>query len=94
MAGAAIGGMGLAWAAGLIFIPAPAGAGVRDAVLVATFAPLIGTTAAFAVALASRVLLLVVDVVLALAGAVAFGLRRKPRQGYWLRRRSSDVHSG
>jgi glycosyltransferase 2 family protein len=71
--------MGLAWAAGLIFIPAPAGAGVRDAVLVATFAPLIGTTAAFAVALASRVLLLVADVVLALAGAVALGRRRKPQ---------------
>jgi hypothetical protein len=94
VAGAAIGGMGLAWAAGLIFIPAPAGAGVRDAVIVATLAPLIGTTSAFAVALASRVLLLVADVVLALAGAVAFGHWRKPRQGYWLRRRSSDVHSG
>jgi glycosyltransferase 2 family protein len=80
VAGAAIGGMGLAWAAGLIFIPAPAGAGVRDAVLVATLAPLIGTTSAFAVALASRVLLLLADVVLALAGAVAFRRRRKPRQ--------------
>ena len=94
VAGAAIGGMGLAWAAGLIFIPAPAGAGVRDAVLVATLAPLVGTTSAFAVALASRVLLLMADVVLALAGAAAFGHQRKPRQGYRLRRRSSDVHSG
>jgi glycosyltransferase 2 family protein len=89
---AAIGGMGLAWAVGLIFVPAPAGAGVRDAVLVATFAPLIGSTSAFAVALASRLLLLMADVVLALAGAIAFGHQRKLRQGYG--RRSSDVHSG
>jgi hypothetical protein len=76
---AAIGGMGMAWAAGLIAVPAPAGAGVRDAVLVATFAPLIGTTSAFAIALASRLLLLVADVTLALAGALAFGHHRKPR---------------
>jgi hypothetical protein len=89
---AAVGGMGLAWAAGLIFIPAPAGAGIRDAVLVATFAPLVGSTSAFAVALASRLLLLVVDVVLALAGAVAFGHRRNPRPGQG--RRNSEVHSG
>jgi glycosyltransferase 2 family protein len=89
---AAVGGMGLAWAAGLIFIPAPAGAGIRDAVLVATFAPLVGSTSAFAVALASRLLLLLVDVVLALAGAVAFGHRGKPRPGQG--RRNSEVHSG
>ena len=74
-ASAAVGGMGLAWAAGLIFIPAPAGAGVRDAVLVATFAPHIGAAPALAVALASRVLLLVADVLLALAGAAGFRMR-------------------
>ncbi|MCW2539783.1 MAG: hypothetical protein JWN95_1508 [Frankiales bacterium] len=68
--GAAIGGMGLAFAAGLLFIPAPAGAGLREAVLVATFGPEIGTTNALAVAVASRVLLLVADVTLALAGAL------------------------
>lgn len=67
---AAVGGMGLAWAAGLLFIPAPAGAGIRDAVLVATFAPQIGSAPALAVALASRVLLLLADVVLAALGAV------------------------
>ena len=74
----AVGGMGLAWAAGLIFIPAPAGAGVRDAVIVATFAPHIGTAPALAVALASRVLLLLADVLLALAGAAAFPKDRRP----------------
>jgi glycosyltransferase 2 family protein len=72
-AAAAVGGMGLAWAAGLAFIPAPAGAGVREAVLVLTLGPFIGATAALAVALASRVLLLLADV--ALAG-FAVGLRR------------------
>jgi MprA protease rhombosortase-interaction domain-containing protein len=80
-AAAAVGGMGLAWAAGLIFIPAPAGAGVRDAVLVATFAPHIGAAPALAVALASRVLLVVADVLLALAGAAGFQRRRRALRG-------------
>lgn len=66
---AAVGGMGAAWAAGLIFIPAPAGVGVRDAILVATFAPQIGAAPALAVSLASRLLLLLADVVLAGVGA-------------------------
>lgn len=66
---AAVGGMGLGWAAGLLFVPAPAGAGVRDAVLVATLAPQLGAPEALSVALASRVLLLLADVVLAAVGA-------------------------
>jgi glycosyltransferase 2 family protein len=70
---AVVGGMGLAWAAGLAFIPAPAGAGVREAVLVLTLGPFVGAAAALAVALASRVLLLIADV--ALAG-ISVGLRR------------------
>jgi hypothetical protein len=68
-AAAAAGGMGLGWAAGLIVVPAPAGAGIRDAVLVATLAPLLGVPEALSVALASRVLLLLADVVLAAIGA-------------------------
>ena len=67
---AAVGGIGLAWAIGLLFIPAPAGAGVREAVLVATFAPQIGTAPALAVALASRVILVLADVLLACLGIV------------------------
>jgi uncharacterized membrane protein YbhN (UPF0104 family) len=67
---AAIGGIGLGWAAGLLFIPAPAGAGVREAVLVATFAPQIGAAPALAVALASRVILVLADVLLACLGVV------------------------
>jgi glycosyltransferase 2 family protein len=66
---AAVGGAGLAWAAGLVAIFAPAGAGVREAVLVAVCAPLVGAGPALAVALASRILLTLADVVLALAGA-------------------------
>jgi uncharacterized membrane protein YbhN (UPF0104 family) len=66
---AAVGGMGLGWAAGLLFIPAPAGAGVRDAVLVAVLAAQIGVPEALSVALASRVLLLLADVLLAAIGA-------------------------
>ena len=74
---AAIGGMALAWAVGLIFIPAPAGAGVREAVLVATFAPQIGGPEALVVALASRVLLLLADVALAGLGALARSARAR-----------------
>jgi uncharacterized membrane protein YbhN (UPF0104 family) len=62
---AATGAMALGWAAGLIVIPAPAGAGVREAVLVATLAAQVGSSPALAVAVASRVLLLLADVALA-----------------------------
>jgi uncharacterized membrane protein YbhN (UPF0104 family) len=62
---AAAGGTALAVCAGILFIPAPAGAGIRDAVLVATLAPGIGTTHALAVALVSRAILIAVDLVLA-----------------------------
>jgi hypothetical protein len=77
----ATGGMGLAWAAGLAFIPAPAGAGVREAVLVLSFTPLVGTTPAVGVALASRVLLLLADVLLAAAGALLRRRSQAPGQG-------------
>jgi glycosyltransferase 2 family protein len=68
---ASIGGMGLAWAAGIAFIPAPAGAGVRDTILVLTLSPIIGSSEALTVALASRLLLLLADVLLAAVGALA-----------------------
>jgi uncharacterized membrane protein YbhN (UPF0104 family) len=62
---AAVGGTALAVCAGILFIPAPAGAGIRDAVLVATLAPGIGTTHALAVALLSRAMLVLADLLLA-----------------------------
>lgn len=71
----ALGAMGLAWTLGLVVVLAPAGVGVREAILVAVCAPLVGRGPALADALASRVLLTLADVVLAGAGAV-IGLRR------------------
>lgn len=68
---AAVGGMALAWAVGLIVIPAPAGAGVRDTVLVLTISPFVGSTAALTVALASRLILLCADLLLAGLSLVA-----------------------
>lgn len=54
----------LAWVAGFIMVFAPAGVGVREAVLGAVIAPSIGSAAAIAVVLLSRVLLTIADVVL------------------------------
>jgi uncharacterized membrane protein YbhN (UPF0104 family) len=62
---ASLGGTALAVCAGILFVPAPAGAGIRDAVLVATLAPAIGTTNALAVALLSRAILIIIDLLLA-----------------------------
>jgi uncharacterized membrane protein YbhN (UPF0104 family) len=67
---AATGGIALGWALGLVAVLAPAGLGVRDAVLVAVLSPLVGRTPALAVALASRVLLTMTDVVLAALAAL------------------------
>lgn len=76
-----VGGMGLAWAAGLAFVPAPAGAGVRETVLVLTLAPLTGSAAAaLSVALSSRVLLLLADVVLAGAASLDRRFRSAPAE--------------
>jgi hypothetical protein len=86
--GAAVGGMALAWAIGLIVIPAPAGAGVRDTVLVLTLSPLVGPTAALTVALASRMLLLCAD--LLLAGSSLLFARLLGRAGRVRRRTIND----
>ncbi len=78
-AAAAVGGIGLAWAAGLAFLPAPAGAGVREGVLVLTLGPVVGSEAAVTVALASRVLLIFADVALAAASVGVRTLTRVSR---------------
>jgi glycosyltransferase 2 family protein len=67
---AAIGGTAFAVAVGIAVIPAPAGVGIRDAVLVATLTPGIGGTQALAAALASRVVLVAADLFLAGVGAL------------------------
>ena len=61
-----IGGMALAVAGGVLFIPAPAGAGVRDVILGLVLSAELTNAQALAVVIASRVILIVVD--LALAG--------------------------
>jgi glycosyltransferase 2 family protein len=66
-----VGAISLGWAAGLIVVLAPAGLGVRDSVIIATFAGLLGGGGALAVAVASRVLMLVADLVLASVGGLA-----------------------
>ncbi|HEX6888815.1 MAG TPA: lysylphosphatidylglycerol synthase domain-containing protein [Candidatus Nanopelagicales bacterium] len=65
------GAFALAFVAGLVLVPLPAGAGVREGVLVAILAGPIGAPSALTVALVSRLVLVVVDVVL----AAAFGVR-------------------
>lgn len=60
-----IGAFALAFVAGLLVVPLPAGAGVREGVLVATLAGSIGAPAALTVSLVSRLVLLAVDLVMA-----------------------------
>jgi hypothetical protein len=61
----AIGAYALAWCVGFVIVLAPAGVGPRELILVATLGPLVGTGAATAIALVSRVLTVLGD----LAGA-------------------------
>jgi len=61
----ATGAFALAFVAGLLLVPVPAGAGIREAVLVGLLAGAIGSSAALTVSLVSRLVLVLVDVVLA-----------------------------
>ena len=67
----AIGGFAVAFAAGVIFLPAPAGAGVREAVLGALLAGVLASGGVVVAVLLSRVLLAVLDVGFGLAFAAA-----------------------
>ncbi len=69
-----VGGMALAVPAGVLFLPAPAGAGIRDVVLTLVLRAVLTSGQALAVVVASRVALVLVD--LALAGIA--GLARRP----------------
>lgn len=66
----AIGGFALAFSIGPLLVVLPAGAGVREAVLVVLLSSVLPTPEATAVALTSRGLLMATDGLLALAGAV------------------------
>ncbi|HWB71663.1 MAG TPA: lysylphosphatidylglycerol synthase domain-containing protein [Egibacteraceae bacterium] len=69
----ATGAFAAAWGAGFVVLVAPAGAGVREAALVALLSPAMPTGAALAAALASRLLLTAAD---ALWGAAGLAVRR------------------
>ena len=75
----AVGAYALAWVVGFLAVAAPAGVGAREATMVVVLAPLVGASAALAVALVSRVTLTVVD--LGLAAASAPVLRAGPGPG-------------
>jgi hypothetical protein len=62
---ATIGGFALAASVGILVVPAPAGAGIRDVVLIATLGVSLTGAQALGIGLASRVLLIVVDLLIA-----------------------------
>ncbi|MEX2289313.1 MAG: lysylphosphatidylglycerol synthase domain-containing protein [Mycobacteriales bacterium] len=64
-----LGAYALAWTAGFLFVVAPAGAGVREVALVAGLAPVLDRPAALAVAVLSRVLMTLGDLLWGAAGA-------------------------
>jgi uncharacterized membrane protein YbhN (UPF0104 family) len=72
-----MGAFAVAWLAGLLAIYAPGGLGVREAVLVALLHGRIGAADALVVAAASRLMLILADVLL--AGASTAALRRSGR---------------
>jgi glycosyltransferase 2 family protein len=74
----AVGGFAFAWSVGFLVVFAPAGAGVREVLLVAMLGPVLGVGAATAVALVSRALLTAGDLITA---AVAAGFSPRARSG-------------
>jgi glycosyltransferase 2 family protein len=70
-----IGGMSLAVCAGVLFVPAPAGAGVRDVILTLVLRSTLSGGQALAVVVASRALLIIVDLVLAAVAATTLKRR-------------------
>jgi hypothetical protein len=71
------GGMALAVSAGVLFIPAPAGAGIRDVVLALVLRTLLDSGQALAVVIASRVILIFCDLFLALSATLVGALVRR-----------------
>jgi glycosyltransferase 2 family protein len=70
----ALGGYAFAWCVGFLVVFAPAGAGIREVLLIAALQPVLGVPQATAVALVSRVVTTASDVLV--AGGAAF---RRPR---------------
>jgi hypothetical protein len=74
-----VGGTALAIAAGILFLPAPAGAGPRELVLVYVLTTVLTASAALAVVVASRVISIVVDILVAGVGLVVQTGERRHR---------------
>jgi glycosyltransferase 2 family protein len=64
----ALGGFAFAWSIGFVIVFAPAGAGVRDVLLLLMLRPVLSTADATAVVLVSRVVLTAADLLTAAAG--------------------------
>ncbi len=75
-----VGGFALAMAAGVLFVVVPSGAGVREAIVVATLAPVMSAGEALGVAVVSRAVFIAADVASA-GAAAASGLRQLGRTG-------------
>lgn len=76
----AIGAFAFAWCAGFLVVLAPAGAGVREVIMVAILAPVVGGDPATAIALVSRAVTTVADLVVA-GVATACSRRDHSRRG-------------
>lgn len=74
-----VGGFAVAWACGFVAVLAPAGGGVRELALVALLSHAVGARDALAVAVLSRLLTTVADLLCALVGFATLGPRRQAR---------------
>jgi uncharacterized membrane protein YbhN (UPF0104 family) len=70
-----IGGMALAVSAGVLLIPVPAGAGLRELVLLLVLRSILGYGQALVVVVGSRALLIVADLLLAAVAAAPRAVR-------------------
>jgi uncharacterized membrane protein YbhN (UPF0104 family) len=70
----AIGAFALSWCLGIMTFVVPAGAGVREVVMVAVLAPVLDGGAAIAVALCSRIVIIAGDLIC--AGMAGIATRR------------------
>jgi glycosyltransferase 2 family protein len=75
----AIGAFAFAWCAGFLVVLAPAGAGVREVIMVAILGPVVGSDPATAIALVSRAVTAVADLVVA-GVATAYFRRDRSRR--------------
>jgi glycosyltransferase 2 family protein len=77
------GGFAVAFVAGIVAVPVPAGAGIREAVMLVTMGVALGRPAVITVALLSRFVMIAVEVVMALSvgvpGAASWAMRRARR---------------